>query len=116
MDEQRRDVDLDREFAEKILEGRKADQQKQRELFTSYASWGESVSGARILAHLRRETASISYRPGRDGMETAFHEGRRSIVLDILANIEEGRHLSVAGDPDRSDLQQQADMEDLFNA
>lgn len=108
--------ELQKEFARQILEKRKQEEQKQRELFLAYASWANSISGSRVIAHLREEVSALSYAPGRDAMETAFREGRRSIVLDILANVDNGQKLAENADLERSDLQTAAEQGDIFDA
>lgn len=109
-------TDEGKEFARQLLERRKNEQQKQRELFSAYASWANSVSGSLVLAHLREEISALSYAPGRDAMETAFREGRRSIVLDILSNVANGQQVAETGDLERSDLQTSAEQGDIFDA
>jgi siderophore synthetase component len=115
MDEPR-DTPADRDLALQLLEERKALEEKQRELFQAYANWSYTPSGAKVLAHLESELREMSYRPGRDAMETAFREGRRAIVLDILDNVKNGRLLVETADLERSDLQQAAEQGDIFES
>jgi hypothetical protein len=115
MDEAR-DTGADRDFALQILEDRKQEEERQKELFQAYANWSYTPSGAKVLAHLESELREMSYRPGRDAMETAFREGRRAMVLDILDNVKNGQRLVETADLERSDLQQTAEEGDIFNA
>lgn len=111
-----RDSAADRDFALQILEERKKDEEKQRELFHAYATWSHTPSGAKVLMHLEKELAELSYRPGRDAMETAFREGRRAMVIDILDNVKHGQRLIETADLERSDLQITAEQGDIFDA
>jgi len=116
MADERRDTSADRDFALKVLEERKQDEERQRELFQAYANLSHTQSGARVLAHLESELRELSYHPGRDAMETAFREGRRAMVRDILDNVDHGQRLVETADLERSDLQTTAEQGDIFDA
>lgn len=105
-------IEAARDYIREAKSTLEQEKQELREVFYAYASWANTVSGARVLKHLKAETADLSYRPGRDGAETAFYEGRRSLVLDILANISSGQRLVVLGDGADAMTQNQADIEE----
>lgn len=59
----------------------------------AYADWSLGVSGAIVLKDLKRKLDVPSYLVGIDSLELAHREGRRSVLLDILAAIEAGHQV-----------------------
>lgn len=64
-----------------------------RSVFEAYADWSTGPSGSVVLRDLKRRLDVPSYIVGIDSLELAHREGRRSVLLDILAAIEAGHRV-----------------------
>lgn len=104
------EIEVARDYMRAAKESLEKEQQDLQEIFYAYASWANTQSGARVMKHLRDECQGLSYMPGRDGMLTAFHEGRRSLLLDMEANIANGQRLVALGENADAFTQTQAEF------
>ena len=67
-------------------------EQESLKRLVDYASFFQnSIEGPRILRYLRDSLDGSSYRPGQDALELAYRAGRRSVYLDIVDAVGEGK-------------------------
>lgn len=86
------------------------EQEAMRRLADFASFFHNSLEGPRILGYLKAALDGNSYRPGMDALETAYHAGRRSVYLDIVSHVGEGREVMDAREQEPRDRQPEAQM------
>lgn len=66
-----------------------------------YSAFKVSEAGQRVYVDLEKCLDRLTYIPGREALEMAFNEGRRSVLLDLRAAVLKGEILVHGRDDDR---------------
>lgn len=78
-----------------------------------YSAFKVSDAGRRVFVDMEKNLDRLTYKAGRDALEMAYNEGRRSVLLDLRAAILHGEML--VHPPATPDLPPQVETRSVFD-